>query len=235
MSDLNGGSGTREIASLQVKFKNHPDLADLTRRMKTVLGAQAEPGELLEVKIIEPALTSRTPKKMARSRRVLVGVYLLVLGVTLLAVIPWAWSFASRAIAGQKVAASFLGRFPFTPTAEFSMVLIVMLSAILGSVVVLALTFSARAGCETLERGFLWWYLTRPISAAGLGLLFYMAFVAGFFSASPAQSSQALILAAAIGGLAGLFTDQVRQKMSKVLGLLPTSELASENKDTSGK
>jgi hypothetical protein len=62
-----------------------------------------------------------------------------------------------------------------------------------------------------------------------------MAFIAGFFSAAPAKSSQALILAATIGGLAGLFTDQVRQKMSKVLGLLPTSELASESKDTQGK
>lgn len=214
----------KEVTSLLLEFEGHPDVDDLKRRF----------AEVLDVQVGDPNANWHLSGPMVRKRRVLVGGYLLALGAALLVVIPWAWSFASRVIDGNRVTASFLNRFSFTPTPEFSMVLIVLLSAILGSVVVLTLTFADRAGHETLERGYLWWYLTRPISAAGLGLLFYMAFISGFFNAASAKDSQALILAATIGGLAGLFTDQVLKKMSKVLGLMPTSELAS-GKDSPSK
>jgi hypothetical protein len=73
MSDFDGGSPTREIASLQVKFKEHPDLADLTQPMKRVLAGQADSVEVVEVKIIEPTVTSPPPRRMQRSRRILVG------------------------------------------------------------------------------------------------------------------------------------------------------------------
>jgi hypothetical protein len=107
------------------------------------------------------------------------------------------------------------------------MVLIVLLTAALGSVSVLAMTFSARTGRETLERGFFWWYLTRPISAAGLGLVFYLAVVSGFLAAATSAGQPTLIVAATIGGLAGLFTDQVYRKLFSVLGLVDSSKRAS--------
>lgn len=190
----------------------------------------SEPAELLDVQIID---LGRRCTPMSTACRRFVGGYLLVLGVALLAVIPWAWSFASRVIDGTKITASFFNR-SFTPTPEFSIVVIALLAAVTGSVVVLTLTFADPSGHETLESGYLWWYLTRPISAAGLGLLFYMAFISRFFNEATAKDSQALILAATIGGLAGLFTDQVLKKMSTVLGLMPTSQFAS-GKDSSGK
>lgn len=223
----------KEVASLLVEFDGHPDAADLKRRLKDVLETASGKGELLDVQIIDPTAALHPSRSMSRKSRVFVGGYLLVFGAALLAVIPWAWSFASRVIDGRNITASFLN-LSFTPTPEFSMVLIVLLAAVTGSVVVLTLTFADRAGHETLEQGYLWWYLTRPISAAGLGLLFYMAFISGFFNAATEKDSQALILAATIGGLAGLFTDQVLKKMSTVLGLMPTTELAS-GKDNSGK
>lgn len=160
-------------------------------------------------------------------------MYLIVFGVALLATIPWAWSFASRLVsgkAGTTVSVHFLG-VGFTPTAEFSLLLIVLLAAMLGSVAVLTLTFSSRAGHGTLESGYVWWYLTRPITAAALGLLFYVAIMAGFFSATTTQGHPALVIAAAIGGLAGLFTDQVLKKMRSILALLPTNKTASDKDD----
>lgn len=214
------------VTTLQVEIKGNPDTAALKRLPKKVPEAQSGSGELLDVMIID--------RIMAKSRRRLVGVYLLLFGLVLLAVIPWAWSFASRAVSrNTQVAASFLG-YQFRPTPEFSLVLIVLLTAALGSVAVLAMTFSARTGRETLERGFLWWYLTRPISAAGLGIVFYMAFVSGFLTAATASGRPTLIIAAAIGGLAGLFTDQVLRKMYKVLGLVDSSQPASET-NSAGK
>lgn len=219
MSTSNGASSKRRTTSLAVAFTGDPDIAVLKHQLETVPQRQPDAGELLDVQIID--------KMMAKSRRRLVGAYLISLGIALLAVIPWAWSFASRAVAGNRsVTASFLGA-DFTASPEFSMVLIVLLAATLGSVAVLAMTFSARAGRETLERGFLWWYLTRPISAAGLGLIFYMAVVSGFLAAATSTGQPTLIVAATIGGLAGLFTDQVYRKLFSVLGLVDSSERAS--------
>jgi hypothetical protein len=166
-----------------------------------------------------------------------IGIYLTALGLGLLAATTWAWSFASHVTgttAGTTVSAHFLGM-KFTPTAEFSLLLVVILTAMLGSVAVLALTFSSRAGHGTLQRGYLWWYLTRPITAAGLGVLLYMAIMAGFFNATTTNDHPALVIAAAIGGLAGLFTDQVLKKMRSALALLPTNQTASDKDDAKTK
>src|SRR5215469_219793 len=101
---------------------------------------------------------------------------------------------------------------------------------VLGSMAVMIITFANRAGQETLEHGFLWWYLIRPFAAAGVGVLFYMAIIAGFFNQTSARGRSALVLAAAIGGLAGLFTDNVVQKMRALLGLSSFSESAANAK-----
>ncbi|HEY8721292.1 hypothetical protein [Pengzhenrongella sp.] len=189
--------------------------------------------EVIDREHADAAAAPVPPKKlrpMSKRLRRSIGVYLLVIGLALLAIIPWAWSVASNVVVaadGATVRATFLGR-SFTPTAEFCLAMIVLLTAMIGSVVVLSLTFSSRAGHETLERGYLWWYLTRPISSAGLGLLFYLAIIAGFFDASGTSDRQALTYAAAIGGLSGLFTDQVLKKMRGILGLLPTHTSASD-------
>jgi hypothetical protein len=212
--------------TLHLEFKGNPDIPAFKRQLREVPEAQSGAGELLDVMIID--------KMMANSRRRLVGVYLVLFGLVLMAVLPWAWSFASRAISRKgHVAASFLG-YQFSPTPEFSLLLIVMLTAAVGSVAVLAMTFSARTGRETLERGFLWWYLTRPISAAGLGIVFFMAVVSGFLTEATTAGQPTLFSAAAIGGLAGLFTDQVLRKMYKALGLVDSSKPASES-DSAGK
>jgi hypothetical protein len=108
--------------------------------------------------------------------------------------------------------------------------MVVMLMSVLGSIAIMIITFANRAGKETLERGFLWWYLIRPFAAAAVGVLFYMAIIAGFFNQTSARGRSALVLAAAIGGLAGLFTDNVVQKMRALLGLSSFDEPAAAAK-----
>lgn len=189
------------------------DLAVMAERITTQLTNNQEPHE--------------SGKRMKRGGLITVGCYLAVLGTAALAIAPWAWSLAVSSIdttAGPR--AHFLG-LAFTPTTEFSLIIIVMLMAVLGSLAVLILTFSNRAGHETLERGYLWWYLLRPIEAAAVGVLFYMAIIAGFFNQVSATGRPALVLAAAIGGLAGLFTDKVLEKMRDLLGLRQFSKAAS--------
>ncbi len=87
--------------------------------------------------------------------------------------------------------------------------------------------FAARAGHETLERGYAWWYFTRPLIAAALAFVFYVTVIAGYFDDVTSDSRPALVVAAVVGGLTGLFTDQVLDKLRGVLGLMPYRETAS--------
>lgn len=182
--------------------------------------------------VVEP--TSPNPQTHLHRYRVGIGCYLVALGAVALAITPWAWSLATSAIGRTPSSrARFLG-LAFTPTAEFNMIIIVMLMAVLGSIAVMIIAFANRAGLGTLESGYLWWYLTRPFEAAAVGVLFYMAIIAGFFSQTSAQGRPALVLAAAIGGLAGLSTDKVLEKMRSALALTAfdtTAAAARKNKD----
>lgn len=60
--------------------------------------------------------------------------------------------------------------------------------------------------------------MTRPFTAAAIGVLAYALVQAGFFGAGSTSNSD-LLAAATIGGLAGLFTDQLLRKMRSALGL----------------
>jgi hypothetical protein len=159
---------------------------------------------------------------MSENTRRAIGCYLVAVGLVMLVMVPWAWSVAWRANESKTgdASASFLG-LDFTASAPATLLTIVVLMAVIGSVTVMTLVFAARAGHGTLEQTYLWWYVTRPVSAAGLGVLVYMFVVAGFFDFATIEdgSTPALVIAAALGALSGLFTDQVLDRVRWVLGL----------------
>lgn len=94
-------------------------------------------------------------------------------------------------------------------------------------VTVMTLAFATRAGYGTLEQGFLWWYLTRPVAAACLAVLFYITAIAGFLNLTTLARRSDLAVAAGLAALAGLFTDRVLGKLRRVLGLSPPGRAAS--------
>jgi hypothetical protein len=131
--------------------------------------------------------------------------------------LPWAWSRTDRLLSGgSKPRAAWLW-LHFQPTAASFLLLIVILTAVIGSATTMALTLGHRAGYRKLEEGWELWYLLRPVTAVGVGVLAYALLKAGLFTFTNPQSD--LFAAAAVGGLAGLFTDQLLQKMRKILGL----------------
>jgi hypothetical protein len=201
---------TTDLSALGALYEDKPEnRTELVRSAKEVLAQPVHP---------------MTPES-TRS----IGVFLCILGAALLATLLWAWSLASRVLEqapGETVEAEFLG-LGFRPTAEFALVGIVVLTAMLGSFVVMTQVFAARAGHKTLEQGFVWWYLTRPLIAAALAFAFYMTVVAGYFNDATRESRPALVVAAVAGGLTGLFTDQVLDKLRGVLGLMPYRDTAS--------
>jgi hypothetical protein len=218
-----GHGSSVDLAELAATFEDTPDhRAELARSAREILKRPLNP--------MNPRMKSG------------IGWYLVSLGITALAVLPWAWSLAmttigstqSAAIAkkggGKATEAHFLW-LTFTPTTDTMLMIIVILMAIIGSVAVLMLTFSNRAGHETIEQGYLWWYLTRPITAAGIAAIFYMAIAAGYFNQVTGEGRAALVIAAAVGGFAGLFSDKVLKMMRSILGQKPFDAPAAEARD----
>ena len=210
-------SGLAQLAAHYVDTPQHRE--ELARSAREVLGKPQHP--------------------MSGVAKFGIGCYLAALAAAVLAITPWAWSLATSSVGHAANRARFLG-VSFRPTTEFNLIVIVMLMSLLGSVAVMIITFANRAGQETLEQGFLWWYLTRPFAATAVGVLFYMAIIAGFFNQTSARGRSALVLAAAIGGLAGLFTDNVLQKMSgALLGLSsfnsPAATASAAKQDTNAR
>jgi hypothetical protein len=80
-------------------------------------------------------------------------------------------------------------------------------------------------GHETLEVGFVWWYLLRPIWSALLGAVFVIAVNTGLISIGDQTTSTAgVTVLATVGCFAGLFTDQVLDRMRDLLGATDPTE-----------
>ncbi len=201
-----------DMAMLTLKVPDHPEIGTLSSELQTELTSHHR-----GAKVVTADYVVSPPHAMTARMTAWVAVYLAVLGGIVLAVTPWVWTFASHAAAaGSDVTTSFFGgSFDISPDA--SLILTVVVMALAGCVSIMALTFAARAGHGTLENTYLWWYVLRPVAAAGIGVLAYLAIAAGFLTANAASGTPALLVAAAIGGLAGLFTDQVLALLKGVL------------------
>jgi hypothetical protein len=188
-----------------------------------------------------PAATAGSPQQqatrlkqrpaMSTAGRRAVGIWIVSLSALALVHLPWAWALAERLSSKPTgVRDHWLG-WVFTPQKASILLLVVILSAVIGSCATLALTFAHRAGYGSLEKGWGWWYVTRPFTASGIGVLAFALLQAGFFGSNKATSS-GLLAAVAIGGLAGLFTDQLLQKMRTALGLTAFLKSAADPEET---
>lgn len=186
----------------------------------------------------DPRAVAPPGRPMAVTSKHLVGCWLLVLTIVSLAHLLWAWSIATRltGASGSPPAISVHWLWlRFSPSPQFSLLLVVTLSAVVGSFATMSLIFGNRAGHRTLEEDWEWWYVLRPGAVAVIGVLAYVIVVAGFLSTTGKADS--LASAAAIGALAGLFTDRVLAAMRSALGASAFNTSASnpeEAKKTGG-
>lgn len=175
------------------------------------------------------AADDKLPPEMSGRARRAIGCWLLVFGSVVLANFLWAWSTADRLNrdgASPAIRVHWLW-WSFGPTAQFTLLLVVALAAMMGSVATMALVFSNRAGHRQLEERWEYWYVHRPLSAACIGLLFYVVVTAGFLGNGDTGGSR-LTTAAATGALAGLFTDRVLAAMRSALGASAFNKSASD-------
>lgn len=166
-------------------------------------------------------------RAMAASRRRLIGLTNAVEGVAALLALVWAYGLAERMVLAQELSGpgtvatrtvAWWGP-SFGVTLSTSLFLVGAAGGFLGSVVQQSIVFAARAGAETLERGYIWWYGLRPVWSALLGAAMIVTVNAGLVSIGDETTSAAgvtVLVTSAV--VAGLFTDQVLQRMQGVLG-----------------
>jgi hypothetical protein len=88
-----------------------------------------------------------------------------------------------------------------------------------GSIIQQSIIFAQRAGFQTLQRGFVYWYVLRPIWSALLGAVVVIAANAGLISIGDETTSSAgVTVLVTLGCLAGLFTDKALDRLRSLLG-----------------
>jgi hypothetical protein len=171
---------------------------------------------------------------MSRRTRIWIGIGNVVLGILALAALLAAYGLAERLVAQQEgdpdtlVAQSvpLLGG-DVPVTLSMSLLLLGAASGLVGSAIQQSRIFASRAGHDTLQQGWVWWYALRPVWSALLGAVFVITLNAGLVSIGDQTTSSAgVTVLAAAGALAGLFTDRVLARLERVLGATPTDEAA---------
>lgn len=180
------------------------------------------------------SMPERVSRLMAPTQRRLVGGGNALAGALALMALVWAYGLTEQMVAAQEATSS--GEIAtrtiawwgpsFTVTLATSLVVVGAAAGFVGSVVQQCIVFANRAGQETLERGYLWWYVLRPVWSALLGSVVVLTVNAGLVSIGDETTSAAgvtvLVTAAAV---AGLFTDQAVQRLQSVLGASDPSSL----------
>lgn len=121
----------------------------------------------------------------------------------------------------------------FTTTLNMSLLIVGAAAGAVGSVIHQSMVFAQRAGLETLERGFVWWYLLRPVWSALLGAVVVVAVNTGLISIGDETTSTAgVTVLVMMGCLAGLFTDQAMRRLRPMLGATPPEETQVPDDET---
>jgi hypothetical protein len=175
----------------------------------------------------EAAPKRRPIHYMSSPTRRAVGTFNAIGGAVSLAGIVAACGLCERLVAAQESggtegpAAVMIDIFGWEIGLTLIMGLLLLGAAggVVGSFIQQGIVFAARSGWETLQCGFVWWYLLRPIWSGLLGAVLVAAINAGVVSYGDTTTSAAgVTMLATAGTLAGLFTDQVLGKLRNVLG-----------------
>jgi hypothetical protein len=167
----------------------------------------------------ETAMSGRT--------RVVIGAVTVVEGALGLGAMVAAYGLSERLVTAQEAAASgtlatltvqWVG-VAVPVTLSMSLLLVGAAAGVVGSVIQQSIVFATRAGHNTLEQGFVWWYVLRPVWSALLGAVVVAAVNTGLISIGDATTSSAgVTVLTTMGALAGMYTDQAMQRLQPFLG-----------------
>lgn len=113
---------------------------------------------------------------------------------------------------------------------DVRLLLILVITAALGSFVQVATSFSTFLGNKQFLRQWIWWYVLRAPIGIALALLFYFAVRGGFFTSVSGADVNPFGIAA-LGGLVGMFSKQASDKLQDVFTSLFNSNLDAARAD----
>ncbi len=120
-------------------------------------------------------------------------------------------------------------------SADLRLLIIVGISAALGSVVHVATSFSTFVGNRTFAANWLWWYLLRPPIGIALAFVFYFAIRGGILTPSEQTANINVFGIAALAGLVGLFSKQASDKLEETFTNLFRTAPGSGDDQRGGK
>ena len=91
---------------------------------------------------------------------------------------------------------------------------LVMVMGALGSMLHFASSFAEYVGNRTFQPSWFWYYVSRPFVGAGLAIIFFFLFGAGWVNS---QNAGGLMRVATVSALVGLFSDRAVRKLSDIL------------------
>lgn len=178
------------------------------------------------------------PGAMPTGVTLAVGLAHVVLGVLSLLTLVGTYGLAERLVIAQErtteggiaaVSATWWGP-DFSISLSMSLLLVGAAAGVVGSMVQQSIVFAERSGHRTLQYGFVWWYVLRPVWSALLGAVVVLTFNAGLISIGDRTTSAAgVTVLVTVGCLAGLFTDQALDRLAPLLGATPPRDPGSVN------
>lgn len=146
----------------------------------------------------------------------LLGTFLMGLGVVLLYFVIALWPAVQSAAAGETERPIQWFGWSYTPTPDAALLILVVLVSALGSFVHATVSFTDYVGNRQLTRSWAWWYVLRVFVGSALAVLVYFALRGGFFGANAASEAVNPYGIAAVSGLVGLFSKQATDKLREI-------------------
>jgi hypothetical protein len=159
----------------------------------------------------------------------LLGLLLLVFGVTLLLVLVALWPAvqpvqpANGAAAGSQDATRtvwLFGAVRLRLRTDTALLLVAIAAGALGACVHVATSFATFVGNQRFKRSWIWWYVMRPLIGAALALFFYAAVRGGIMTSQAGSGDVNPYGVVALAALVGLFSKQATDKLREVFETL---------------
>jgi hypothetical protein len=159
----------------------------------------------------------------------LLGLLLLVFGVTLLSVLVSLWPAVqpvpptTGAAAGSQDAARtvwLFGTVRLRLAIDTALLLVVIAAGALGACVHVATSFATFVGNQRFKRSWIWWYVMRPLIGAALALFFYAAVRGGIMTSQAGSGDVNPYGVVALAALVGLFSKQAADKLRELFETL---------------
>jgi hypothetical protein len=175
----------------------------------------------------------------APMRRV-VGTTNAVLGVAAVLALVSTYGLAERLVSAQEQARGgiasemvALAGAQLVVSLATSLLLVGAAGGFLGSVIQQSITFANRAGKDTLEGGYVWWYVLRPVWSALLGSVAVLAVNVGVVSIGDETTSvDGVTVLATAAVVAGIFTDQTLKQLGRLTAAGDPERLGSDAEST---